>query len=279
MVDVTGRPGLPLWSDQLRFLRRHRAVVEASVALGILAGILMALGQPATWSSTSSVALTPVPVYVKVAADDLVPPEVSIDTDAQLLGSPQVLGAVGRQLGIDAADAEDHLSVSASPQTHVLHVTVSGPSAASAQAATASAVQAFVSLRGEVLGSLEETQVQSLRLALADRERERADVSRRRLVLDDDELTQEVLDLRTALEEIEDARVQPADVIDPADVPRKVDYPNREVPVVSGAGLGLLAGLLLGAARDRMGTRGPPRRPRFRDRPSTTIRKDLHHAR
>lgn len=279
MVDVTARPGLPLWSDRLRFLRRHRAVVEASIALGILAGMALALGQPATWSSTSSVALTPVPVYVKVASEDLVPPEVSIDTDAQLLGSPEVMGAIGRELGIDPADAADHLSVSASPQTHVLHITVSGPSAASAQAATASAVQAFVALRGEVLGSLAEAQVQSLRLALDAREDELADVTGRRLVLDDDELMQEVLDLRAALEEIEDARVQPADVIDPADVPRKVDYPNREVPVVSGAGLGLLAGLLVGAARDRMGTRGPPRRPRFRDRPSTTIHEDLHHAR
>lgn len=279
---MTGRAGLPLWSDHLRFLRRHRALVEASVALGLVVGVAVSLAQPATWSSTASVALSPVPVYVKISSEDLVPPEVSIDTDAQLLGSPQVMGAIARELGIDPEDAGDHLAVSASPQTHVLHLTVSGPSAASAQAATASAVKAFVTLRGEVLGALAEDQVQALRLALGARERELADVRGRRLVLDDDELMQEVVDLQTALDELEDARTQPADVIDPADLARTVDYPNREVPVVSGAGLGLLAGLLLGAARDRVGTRSPPRRPRGphrHDHPSTTSHEDLHHAR
>ncbi|GAA1478320.1 hypothetical protein GCM10009623_27660 [Nocardioides aestuarii] len=278
MADLTPRPGLPLWSDHLRFLRRHRAVVEASVALGMLVGVVMALTQQATWSSTASISLTPVPVYVKTTADELVPPEVTIDTDAQLLGSPEVLGAIARELDVDPSEAADHLAVSASPQTHVLHVTVSGASATSAQAATAAATQAFVALRGETLGALAEEQLQQLRLAVTDRESELVGVTGRRIVLADDELQQEVNDLRTALEELEDARTNPAAVIDPADVPRTVDYPNLEVPVVSGAGLGLIAGLLLGAARDRLGTRAPPRRRAHHDHLFVTSHEDHHHA-
>lgn len=278
MVDVRGRPGLPLWSDHTGFLRRHRAVVEASVAVGLLVGLVLALGQPATWSATASVSLAPVPVYVKTSSDELVPPEVSIDTDAQLLGSPEVLGAIGRALGIEASSAAEHLSVTASPQTHVLHITVSGPSAASAQAATAAAVKAFVALRGESLGALEEDQLRQLRLALGARERELVGVNGRRLVLADDELLQQVVDLRASLEELEEARATPADLISPAAASGSVDYPNREVPVVSGAALGLLAGLLLALARDRLGTRAPPGRPAHHDHPSAATHEDHHHA-
>jgi hypothetical protein len=273
MADLTRRRGLPLWSDHTRFLRRHRAVVEAAVGLGLLAGVAVGVLQPATWSATASVALAPIPVYVKTSAGELVPPEVSLDTDAQLLGSPEVLGAVGRELGVDVDEAADHLAVSASAQTRVLHITITASSAADAQAATSAAVKEFVALRGEVLGALGEEPLRELRLALDTRESELAQVRERRIVLDDDELFLEVLDLRAALDELEAAQAVPADVITPAEVPDAPDYANTEVPVVSGAGLGLLLGLLIALARDRR----TPRRVLQRAGPASSHHSSTDH--
>lgn len=291
MAVLKPSEGLPLWADHVRFLRRHRAVVEAAVGLGLLAGVVVGVLQPATWSATSSVALAPIPVYVKISADELVPPEVSLDTDAQLLGSPEVLGAVGRELGVDADEAADHLTVSASPLTRVLHITVSASSAADAQAATSAAVREFVALRGDVLGALGEEPLRELRLALDTRESELAQVRERRIVLDDDELFLQVLDLRAALDELEAAQAVPADVISPAEVPDAPDYANTEVPVVSGAALGLLVGLLIAVVRDRRtSARGLQRtRPTSPHHPGTdhlpgdppgpvTRHQDHHHA-
>jgi hypothetical protein len=80
-------------------------------------------------------------------------------------------------------------------------------------------------------------------------------------------------------------------VISPAEVPEAPDYANTEVPVVSGAGLGLLLGLLVALVRDRRAsgralqrTRPGPPHHSGTDHPSadppgrTTRHQDHHHA-
>ncbi len=94
-LPVTTPPGLPLWSDYTRFVRRHALLIAGFMLAGILIGFVWSLQQPSTYSATASIALTPVPKYVAPSTTDLVAPEVTIDTDAQLLQSPEVLGAVG----------------------------------------------------------------------------------------------------------------------------------------------------------------------------------------
>jgi uncharacterized protein involved in exopolysaccharide biosynthesis len=255
MGDVTVPPGLPLWSDYTRFARRHRAPIGALLGVGLLAGFAWSLLQPASFSATSSVALTPVPVYVMASATELVPPEVSIDTDAQLLHSPRVQEAVGDALGVDADSASGHLSVTASPHTRVLHVTVRSGSAHLAAEAANAAVAALVEVRRDALGALGDDQLRQLRLLASERDDQLAREQARRLVVPPyDDLFAEILQLRTGLDELEQARREPAVVVQPAVPPRSADYANTEVPVTSGAMLGLLAGCLVGAARDRAGT-------------------------
>jgi uncharacterized protein involved in exopolysaccharide biosynthesis len=253
MADVTGRPGLPLWSDYPAFARRNAAVIGVLMLIGMLAGYAWSLQQPATYSATTSVALTPVPKYVTPSTTELVAPEVTIDTDAQLLQSPQVMGAIADALGTSPAAAAEHLSVAASPNSHVLHVTVRSTSPELAAAAANAAAASLINLRREVLGSLQLEQLRQMQALLVVKETELAKEQAKRLVAPGaDELFGEVVELRTGLDELEEARREPALVVRAAAPPTKKDYANTEVPVVSGLMLGLLAGVLLGAGRDRL---------------------------
>jgi uncharacterized protein involved in exopolysaccharide biosynthesis len=243
---------LPLWSDHTAFVRRHRLRIVALMVLGLLVGLTWSLTQTGTWTSTASISLAPVPKYVLPTGAGLAPPEVSIDTDAQLLGSPEVLGAVADVLGVDTGAARDSLSVTASPNSHVLHVGVTAPSAPAASEAANAAAAALVRVRRNALGSLRPDQLRLLRLWVAGQEDLLAQEQRDRLVLPaTDEDFALVAELRTGLQELEEARISPAEVIDPAVPAPRPDYANREVPLVSGAMLGLLAGCLLGALIDR----------------------------
>jgi uncharacterized protein involved in exopolysaccharide biosynthesis len=250
---------LPLWSDYTSFARRHRVVVAVLVGLGLLTGLAWGMMQPATYSATASVALAQVPVYVMRSTGELVPPEVSIDTDAQLLHSPLVLGTVADTLGQDAEAASDQLSVTASPNSHVLHVTVTATSARRAAKAANAAVTALIEVRRQALGALRLVEIRQLRLLVSRQERQLAqEQSTRLVVFANDELFASVLELRTSLDELEEARRQPAEIVASARPPADPDHPNIEVPVTSGAMLGLLAGCLAGIVRGRTRPAGQP---------------------
>jgi uncharacterized protein involved in exopolysaccharide biosynthesis len=226
-----------------------------------------------------------VPKYVLPTGDGLAPPEVSIDTDAQLLDSPEVLGAVADALGTDTAVARESLSVTASPNSHVLHVSVKASSAAAAAAAADAAASELVRVRRNALGALRPDQLRLLRLWVAGQEDELAKEQSQRLVIPaSDERFAQILALRTGLQELEEARLNPAEVIDPAEPATRPDYANREVPLVSGAMLGLLCGCLLGARADRRRLLAPSSSRPFVPRhsgsrpPALSRLEDAHHA-
>jgi uncharacterized protein involved in exopolysaccharide biosynthesis len=286
MGVVTSPPGLPLWADYRRFMRRHAVLIAALMVVGLGAGVAWAMQQPATYSATASITLTPVPKYVTPSTTELVAPEVTIDTDAQLLQSPEVLGAVAAALGTDTGVAAERLSVSASPNTHLLHVTIRASSKAAAAKAANDAVTALAEIRRDTLGALRQDQLRQLQVLISMRERELLKQQVAELVVPaTDELFAQILELRTGLTELEEARRQPAVVAQAAVPPGQPDYANNEVPVVSGAMLGLLAGCLLGTGRDRL--RQLAERPATTRRlpqlsghlpVTTTLHEDTHHA-
>jgi uncharacterized protein involved in exopolysaccharide biosynthesis len=261
MGVVTRRPGLPLWSDHTDFVRRHRRFLGGLMATGLLAGAAWSLQQPTTYSATASVALAPVPVYVMTTTDELVPPEVSVDTDAQLLMSGEVLDAIGEVLDTDREQAAEHLTVTASAHTHVLHATVTAGSAEQAAQAANAAVNELANARARALGALQDEQLRNLRMLVGNHTGDLRDALEEAedelLFSTEDERFAQVLAARASLDELEEARAAPAEVVRPAVPPRSADYANTEVPIVSGAMLGLLAGCLVGAARDRFRLLGP----------------------
>ncbi|WP_210649106.1 hypothetical protein [Nocardioides sp. SYSU D00065] len=252
MGELNRTGGLPLVADYTRFVRRHRARIAAAVAAGVLGGLALSATQSTTYSATASVALTPVPLYVMAATSELAPPPVSIDTDAQLLRSPAVLAAVAEELDVDGARSEEHMSVTASPNTSILHVTVTATDAAAAARAADAAALALLEVRRTALGAITNEQIRQLRFHVVATEAALARQQARRLVVPArDDLFAELLELRTRLDELESARRTPAEVIEPAPDRGQAVYANSEVPVTSGAALGLVIGCLVGAARDR----------------------------
>jgi uncharacterized protein involved in exopolysaccharide biosynthesis len=286
MADVTGPAGLPLLSDYTRFLRRHRAALAVFSGLGLLVGLVWSMGQSASYSATASLALTPVPKYLAPLSTQIAPPEVTIDTDAQLLHSPEVLEAVATALGTDSDTAATRLSVVATANSHVLHVTVrSGTPRTAADAANA-AVDALVDVRRETLGALQRTQLEQLRLVVAAQQHALAEEQARQVVIPTvDDLFTQLLELQTSLDELDEARENPADVVSPAAPPRRTDYPNTEVPIMSGAMLGFLCGWVVSTVRDRDRLRvhglvaARALTHPFDVRPGVVIRhEDYHHA-
>jgi succinoglycan biosynthesis transport protein ExoP len=274
MDAVTERPGLPLWSDYPRFVRRHRAAIGALMCLGLLVGFVWSLGAPTSYSATASVVLVPVPKYLTPSTTEIPPPEVTIDTDAQLLHSPAVLTAVGDVLGTAADAASDHLSVTASPNSHVLHITVSARSPRAAADAADAAVAAFVKVRRADLGALQADQLRQVRLTISGQQELLAEGV---VVPAYDSLTAQVLELSNGLRELEEARRRPAEAIDAAVPPRHADRPNTEVPLTSGAMVGLLCACLLGAVRDRTGLLALRRlRHRFAPPPADDLPAGVH---
>jgi uncharacterized protein involved in exopolysaccharide biosynthesis len=286
MADVTEHPGLPVLSDYARFLRRHRAVLALFSCLGLLAGLVWSMGQQASYSATASLALTPVPKYLAPLSTQIAPPEVTIDTDAQLLHSPAVLGAVGEALGTDRDTAAARLSVVATANSHVLHVSVRASDPELAADAANAAVTAMVEVRRQTLGALQRSQLEQLGLVLAAQQHALAEEQARQVVIPAaDDLFTGLLELQTAVDELGEAREAPADVVDPAEPPRRADYPNNEVPIVSGAMLGLLCGWVVSTARDRgrLGVRALAATDAlthpFDVRPGVVTRhEDYHHA-
>ena len=155
-------------------------------------------------------------------------------------------------LGVHEAAAGEHLSVTASPNTQVLHLTVASTSPRRAADAANAAVAALVEVRRQTLGAFRLDELRQLRLLISTQEQLLAKEQSRRLVIAaNNELFASILELRRSLHELEEARLQPADVVGSAQPPTVPDHANTEVPVTSGALIGLLAGCLLGCARDR----------------------------
>jgi hypothetical protein len=286
MADVTEPQGLPLLSDYARFLLRHRAVLALLSGLGLLVGVVWSMGQPPSYSATASLALTPVPKYLAPLSTEIAPPEVTIDTDAQLLHSPAVLRAVAAALGTDSDTAAARLSVIATANSHVLHVTVRSRTPRTAADAANAAVAAMVEVRRQTLGALQQGQLEQLGAVVEAQQHALAEEQAHQVVIPAaDDLFTRLLELQTAVDELDEARETPAGVVSPAQPPRRIDYPNTEVPIVSGAMLGFLCGCVVSTVRDRARLRLPglvaaraPSRP-FGIRPGVVIRhEDYHHA-
>lgn len=252
MDDVTRAGGLPLWSEYTGFVRRRIVAIGALTMVGLLLGLGWAWQQPASYSATASVVLTPVPKYVAPSTGDSAPPPVTIDTDAQLLRSHRVLAAVAEVVGGDPDSADRHLTVTASPHTRVLHVTVSAGSATTAADAANAAVAALAEVRRSTLGALRLDQMRQLRFLIDEQERQVAAEGSAEVAAYDRQATQ-ILELERGLTSLEEARARPLEVVTSAAPPPGADYANTEVPVVSGAMVGLLCGCLLARARDRAG--------------------------
>lgn len=239
-----------------RFARRYAVLLVSCMCGGLLAGLGWALLQPPSYSATASVILSPVPSYVSVATSGRLPRQVTIDSDAQLVRDPTVLGAVAMAVGGDADDVEERIRVTAAPLTQVLLITFTTDSPAEAAAGATAAANSFIGVRQESLGALQEDQIGRLEYRMTELQaRLDSQGEQSPVVLSDDPLVSQIAELSQRYADLERIRTSSAEVSRTATPPSAPDPTNDEVPLTSGVMGGLLAGCVIGAARDMVRAR------------------------
>jgi len=255
-----GSPGSGRWA-RVRALGVPNLLVlvltPAAVGGLIGAGVAGATAEP-TFRARVSILITPSPVYLDTGNvegqeededEEADPPrEITVDTEAALLESERALGRAATVSGVDAGDLRDSISVTAEPNSQILVLTVDLGEAERADRAASAVADSYLQEREAFLIQRRDRLIEQLRDELAS-----LDPAVRSLTSDRERVTAQIDYLETSTATI--GRVARHE--DAAPVRRQT-----EVPIASGAALGLLLGV---AAVRRLSTaRRPYRAPRPR---------------
>jgi uncharacterized protein involved in exopolysaccharide biosynthesis len=150
MADMTGLPTLEAY---LGWIARHALVLVVCSLLGGLVGVGLVVADRPQVTAEASVLLSRQPARPQLDPTGEVPPEVTIDTDAALLGATEVTAAVALSTGTDPEAVEDRLEVRATPLTRVLHVSFSAPDEETAEDGARAAVTALLEERVELIAA------------------------------------------------------------------------------------------------------------------------------
>ncbi|MGH3494868.1 MAG: hypothetical protein ACRDQ1_16755, partial [Sciscionella sp.] len=136
----------PTLGGYVMLLRANAKVIAVCVVLGLLGGVALQYerGIPAT--STTTVLLSPDPVYQGAPAR----PQ-TIDTIAAMINSPRVLSAISNVVDREVRPGDAALSVTAAPNTRLLSIHYTAHSASVAARATEAAAKALINERADIL--------------------------------------------------------------------------------------------------------------------------------
>src|SRR5918999_5428317 len=132
-----------------RAVRHHLAVVIVYLAVGVLAGWLYAASMPTTYTSTTRVLVNPsvgnpfVPTPSSVRQDEL----TSLETEAQVAHSAEVLGTVAEGSSLTIDELERGLQVTVPPNTQIVEITYSASDPVAAQQVADAAADAYLANR------------------------------------------------------------------------------------------------------------------------------------
>ncbi|WP_341925808.1 hypothetical protein [Nocardioides psychrotolerans] len=252
-------PGGGRWA-RVRALgvRNLLVLVLTPAAVGGLvgAGVAGATAEP-TFRARVSILITPSPVYLDTGApevddeetDEDPPREITVDTEAALLESERALGRAADASGIDSVELRDSIAVTAEPNSQILVLTVDAGDAERADAGAQAVADSYLQEREAFLIQRRDRLVEQLRDELAS-----LDPAVRSLAGDRELVTAQIDFLETSTATI--GRVVRHE--DATAVRRQ-----SEVPIASGAALGLLLGVVavrrLSAHRRPLGAPRPRR--------------------
>ena len=225
-------------------------LTPAAVGGLVGAGLAGATADP-TFRARVSILITPSPVYLDTGAEvddedaEADPPrEITVDTEAALLESERALGRAATVSGVAVAELREASAITAEPHSQVLVLTVQTRDADRADGAARAIADSYLQEREAFLIQRRDRLVEQLRDELA-----ALDPADRSLTGDRERVIAQVNYLETSTATI--GRVVRQE--ETAAVRRQA-----EVPIASGAALGLLLGV---AAVGRLSTR-PLRTPR-----------------
>jgi hypothetical protein len=125
----------------------HGRVWLAGAALGMVLGGCVFITTPAEFSATAAVELSAVSPTIDLGAVRGRPKLESVDTDAQMLASDEVVAAVAKASGDPSSWARSSVSVSARTLTRVLEITYTSRTPRGASAGANSAADGLLAVR------------------------------------------------------------------------------------------------------------------------------------
>jgi capsular polysaccharide biosynthesis protein len=254
-----------------RAVRHHLALVVCFAALGGVLGWTYLSSAPRTWTSLASVLVNPSSgnpystTPESVRQDEM----TSLETEAQVARSAEVLGAVSQTVGMTTTELQKGLQVTVPPNTQVLEIAYTATDPAVAQEVADAVANAYLDNRDrrfmevnaariERVENRTTAVVRDLRAATAAAQ---TDVRAERLFQRQlaDALSNELVSLRAQRTSLENSEAPAGTVIAPASEPKNAwDLATLVFPVggaLAGLGLGCLVAVLLERVAGR--TRSP----------------------
>jgi polysaccharide biosynthesis transport protein len=248
-----------------RAVRHHLAVVFVCLALGTLAGYLYAAGTPKTYTSSARVLVNPsvgnpfVPTPASVRQDEL----TSLETEAQVVRSDEVLGVVATQIPtVSMTTLERQVSVFVPANTQILEISFTGGNPAVTQQVVDAVANAYLENRSrrfdevnddriQRVGARTETVVADLRAATeaAQHGGDGEKLFQQELA---DSLRNELVSLRAQRTALENSASPPGSVIAPAAVGKRATDLTATVLPFGAALAGLALGCLLAVVLERL---------------------------
>src|SRR5215211_1163297 len=248
---------------------RHRWwVLVVGAVLGVVAAVAAVQLMPSTYRTTTTVLITPTGAEGAAVTAQSRDKLINLETEAQILVSATVAERVKTALHspLTAGELAQHISVEVPPNTTLLAVSATAPTAVDAQRESRAFADQYLKLRAEVAQAAIDAQAKIFQARITETTKRLQAVSGQSVTLPDSspdrayaELQQRILvdqitDLSDELSKLQAITVTPGRVLNLAGLPEKPQQPGSIVYVAAGLLLGLvlgLAGTLLLARLDR----------------------------
>ena len=265
---MEARPGSADLSHYVGMFRRHWWVVLAATGAGLGLGAALTSTLPRVYESSTSVLVSAVEQDTNQSGGRT-KGSINLDTEAQLVGSGAVAvkaAALLRSTGNPLELAHD-VSVEVPANTTVLVITFEADTPQKAQAGSHAFAEAYLRNREQTARSGLDSQIKSLSLKIrqlttnltsinARLAKAKAGSSERSNLESLRSNSQNQLNSMTGrLNELTTTTVAAGSIISDARVPTEPTSPNTMLNIAAGAMLGLLAGLMLAFARERLDRR------------------------
>jgi capsular polysaccharide biosynthesis protein/Mrp family chromosome partitioning ATPase len=248
-------------SQTVGVLRRQWLVVVVCTLLGIVAGGALYATTPASYQSTATVRVFPLPADLR--SPTVNQKDISMATEVGVATSATVAGAAATDLGwSQGTDAlVKNVSVTNPSDSFLLDITYTASTAAGAAAGANAFADAYLAERQKLAQDAATSVNKSITAQIAALNRGVQDLNKKietasgqaftSLVRQRDAALAQVQTLQAVLSEVELLNLTPGALVGPATAPDSKSAPKLVVYAGAGALVGLLAGLLLGWLRDR----------------------------
>lgn len=260
--------GSAAFSDYGTRLRRRWWVVLLGVVLGLLAGAALLATQPESYTSTTSVLVTPVgpgALTGTTATTSRTGTDINLDTESQIVESAQVGDAVRTLLRTDRSvtDLLADLTVTVPPNSQVLSIAYAAGTAKGAQEGSHAFAQAYLTNRMLTAKRQVELSVAGLQTqldaaqaqlkAVTDKVSSLVDGSPDKVYADSQRnvVVSQINDLASRLAPLQTAAATPGQIITDAPLPATASSPIPALDLGGGLVVGLLLGLAAAVGLDR----------------------------